>query len=130
MDKLLPEFQKVVDDTESYYLPAANVNVNDAIKFAVSRCQELALRRPEMSDAEILAAWRVAFPKGWMSTDGSLAIRAVLDAYEAKRFAPEAVGVTLYRSARGAVVPAISPHDLPIGDWTPISKLVEIKVEP
>lgn len=78
--KLLPEFQAIVDEL-NFNKPFCTAH--ELIADAVTRCQQLALRVPEMSDAEIWGIWHkhVNTPGVWWAHT-----KAVLAAYESKRF--------------------------------------------
>jgi len=99
-NKLLPEFQAIVNDIiDNFVYTSPEAHVEETAR----RCQALALRVPEMSDAEIEAAWNVceantAFTK-WDK------VRAVLVYYESKRFAPvkRVVSCRLWTDASGEI---------------------------
>lgn len=95
MDKLLPEFQKIVDDLGD---KATFENIDNLVHVAVTRAQELALRRPEMSVNEISDAFYAKDAESFIGRAEQL-----LAAYESKRFQPikRVVKCRLYRKQVG-----------------------------
>lgn len=80
--KLLPEFQKIVDEAKEL-----NWHQPEIAIFVAQRCQSLALRVPEMSDEDIEAIYRKNYPEAATNVAQFCLVHAVLAAYEAKRWA-------------------------------------------
>lgn len=114
MEKLLPEFQAIVDvETKRFF---CDVYALDLARNVALECQALALRVPEISDAEIALHWH------WDCVnigDWRKHVRAVLAAYEAKRFAPvkRVVRCRLYQMPDGILRCAVGNEELENQGW-------------